>query len=274
MPDTGGDDEESDGAADRGEDRQRIDVTAGDDLDDDGEDDQAEHVVGDGRPEHDPRLGGGEGAQVAEHSRRDADARRRERRTDEQRGVPRLAEAEGDAAAEHERHGDADEGDAHRRAADSAELGEVHLHPDLDEEQQHAELGERDDRLAVRRNPAEHRRPDDDADDDLADDGGDFDPLAQLGGELGGDEDHRQVEQHRPSVGTVRWSGSVSSGRRHREITPPKCCGNTDADRRVSLCQPRGHHLVIQPRIRAARSPGRSTAGQCPPSGQRTTSRS
>ena len=47
----------------------------------------------------------------------------------------------GDGAAD-ERHDDADDGDEHRRPTDLAQLGEVHLHADLHEQQQHAELGE------------------------------------------------------------------------------------------------------------------------------------
>ena len=128
-------------AADRAGDRQGVDVVAGDDLDDDGEDEQAEHVVGHGRAEHDPRLGRGEGAQVAEHPRRDADARGRQGGAEEQRRVAGFAEPDADDAAEQERHGDADDGDGHRRSPDATELGEIHLHADLDEQQQDAELG-------------------------------------------------------------------------------------------------------------------------------------
>ena len=199
-----GDHEEADRPADRAEDRQGVDVVARHDLDDHGEDQQAEDVVGDRRAEDDPRLGGRQGAQVTEHPRRDPDAGCRERRADEQGGVAGLAETEGDTAAEHERHGNADHGDGHRGATDATQFREVHLHPDLHEEQQDAEFGKGDDRFAVGRDPAEHGRPDQDADDDLADDSRNVDPLAQFGGELGGDQDHRQVEQHRPSVGTRR----------------------------------------------------------------------
>ena len=139
-----------------------------------------------------------------------------------------LAEGEADGAAEEERHDDADDGDGHRRAADPTQLGEIHLHPDLHEEEEHADLGEGHDRLAVGGDPAEQGRPDQDADDDLADDGRNADPLAELGGELGGDQDHCQVEQHRPSVGSTSAVGPAPRG----GDTERSRAGNTAETRR------------------------------------------
>ena len=55
------------------------------------EDDEAHHVVGDRRAEHDARLVGGERPEVAEHPGGDADARGGERGADEQGGVEVLA---------------------------------------------------------------------------------------------------------------------------------------------------------------------------------------
>ena len=56
-----------------------------DEAHDDGEDDEADHVVGDGGAEHGARLDRRERLEVAEHPRRDADARRGERGADEER---------------------------------------------------------------------------------------------------------------------------------------------------------------------------------------------
>ena len=72
---------------------------------------------------------------------------------------------------------------------DPTELGEVHLHPDLHEQQQDAELGEHaeaDAALAAELDEPEHGRADEDAGDDLAEHGRDADALGALGGELGG----------------------------------------------------------------------------------------
>ena len=63
-------------------DRDRV---AGDHLDHDGEDDQAEHVVGDGGAEHDPRLDRRQRPEVAEDPGGDADAGRRQRGAEEDR---------------------------------------------------------------------------------------------------------------------------------------------------------------------------------------------
>ena len=76
------------------EDADRRDAAFGDDARDDGEDHEAEHVVGDRRTEHGARFDRRERAEVAEHARGDADARRGQRGADEQRFLAVEAEAE------------------------------------------------------------------------------------------------------------------------------------------------------------------------------------
>ena len=93
-----------------------------------------------------------------------------------------------------ERHDDADERDQERGAADAAELSEIHLEADFEQQQDHAELGERLQRLAAV-HPAEHRRPDDDAGDDLADDRRQSHAVRELGRNLGREQDDEDVEQ-------------------------------------------------------------------------------
>ena len=215
--DDGGHDEEADRAADRAKDRQRIDVASGDNLDDHREDDQSEDVVGNGRAEHDSSLGGGERLEVAEHPGRDSHARGGEGGTEEQCGVARFTETESDEPADHEWHHDADNGHRHRRPADATEFGEVHLHADLHQQQQHTQFGECGDGLAVRWNPPEQRGSDQDSDDDLADDSRHSDSLAQLGRDLGGEQNHRDVEQH---PGIVRMTASSCLWSRVRGHTP------------------------------------------------------
>ena len=93
------------------------------------------------------------------------------------------------------------------------ELGEVHLHADLDEQQQHAELGEHaeaDAALAAQLDEPEHGRADDDAGDDLAEHGRDADPLGALRGELGRDDDDEQVEQQSRQVDGLHGRRSLS----------------------------------------------------------------
>ena len=105
--------------------------------------------------------------------------------------------------ADDERDGDADDRDEHRGPADPAELGEVHLHPDLDEQQQHPELGEHaeaDAPLAPQLDEAEHGRPDEDAGHDLAEHRRHADPLGSLGRQLGGGDHDEEVEQQARQV--------------------------------------------------------------------------
>ena len=142
-----------------------------------------------------------------------------ERGPDVQRGVSGLSEAERDEPADQEGDRDTDRGHRHRRPADAPQFGEVHLHADLHEQQQHAKLGDCRHGLAVGRNPPEERRADDDADGDLADHGRHPDPLAQLGGELRGDQDHRDVEQHPGIVGIAARPCHRPNGRRHTQET-------------------------------------------------------
>ena len=54
---------------------------------------------------------------------------------------------------------------------------------------------ERVEHLVAVADPAQHRRADEDAGDDLADDGGDADPLGHLGRHLGGDQHDEDVAQ-------------------------------------------------------------------------------
>ena len=176
----------------------RADAAAGHHLDDDREDDEADDVVGDCSAEDDTSLGRRQCPQISEDARRDPDARRREGSAKEDRDVGRLTECSDGAAAEGEGYGHPDDGDEHGRAPDATKLGEVHLHADLDEQQQHADLGdhcEADAPVAGHLDETQHRRSDDDAGDDLAEDGGDADSLRQLGRQLGGGEDDEQVEE-------------------------------------------------------------------------------
>ena len=64
---------------------------------------------------------------------------------------------------------DADRRHGQRRTADRAQLPKVHLHADLEQQQDHAELAE-DPQDLVRTDETEHRRTDEDAGEDLADD--------------------------------------------------------------------------------------------------------
>ena len=164
------------------------------------------------------------------------------------------AEADAGAGTGDERHDDADDGDGQRGPTDAPELGEVHLHADLDEQQQHAELGEHaeaDAALAVEVDEPEHRRADDDAGDDLAEHGRDADPLGALRGELRRDDDHEQVEQQprqvdglhgepvaQPSVEMIASAMAVTSGfsrqPRRRTVTTasgPRTAADADEHR-------------------------------------------
>ena len=121
-----------------------------------------------------------------------------ERGAEEDRRLGVEAEPDAGAGADDERDGDADDGDEHRGPADPAELAEVHLHADLDEQQQHADLGEHaeaDAALAAELDEPEHGRSDDDAGDDLAEHRRYAEPLGHLGRQLGRGDDDEEVEQ-------------------------------------------------------------------------------
>ena len=195
------------------EDPDRRDAALGDDSRHDGEDHQAEHVVGDRRAEHGARFDRRERAQVAEHPCGDADARRGQRGADEQRFLTGEAEADPGRDAGRHRYDDADDRDEQRRPTDRAQVAEVHLHADLEQQEDDAELGEGVDDF-VRFDEAEQRRPDEDAGGDLGDDGRDVDAVRDLSGDLGRDEHDQDVEQDRVDVhrGAHPRSGSSNVG--------------------------------------------------------------
>ena len=214
------------------------DRVARDHLDHDGEDDQAEHVVGDGGTQHDARLDRRQRPEVTEDARRDADAGRRQRGAEEDRRLGVEAEAHAGPGADDERHGDADDGDEHRGPADPAELGEVHLHPDLDQQQQHPELGEHaeaDPPLPAQLDEAEHGWPDEDAGHDLAEHRRHADPLGSFGRQLGGGDHDEEVEQQARQVDGLHQAEWLSRarddgrGERHHvgvEAPPPAADGD------------------------------------------------
>ena len=140
--DDAGHDQEPNGQAEGGADRRDVDRTTRDDLDDHSENDEAQDVVGDRGTQHDASFGRGECSQVAEHTGGDADAGGGERGADEDRGVRAQAEQQPDAHTTRERCADTNHRDQQRCLAHLAELGEVHLHAHLQQQQQHTDLGE------------------------------------------------------------------------------------------------------------------------------------
>ena len=70
------------------------------------------------------------------------DAGGRERGAEEEGHVPRLAECEAGDDPEHHRCDHADGRDEHRRLPDRPQLGEAQLESDLEQQQDHPELGE------------------------------------------------------------------------------------------------------------------------------------
>ena len=205
------DDDETHCDHDDPRDAQNGNRTLGDDAADDGEDHEPEDVVGHGGAEH--RLGfhGGQGAQVAEDPRRDADTRRGERGADEHCLLARHAEREPRPGARDHWDRDTGERDEDRRPPHAAQLGDVHLEADFEQQEDHAELGERLQRLAVV-HPAEHRRPHDHARGDLADDGRDVDAVGQLGRHLRREQHDENVEENPVDVhgATRRRAGDLA----------------------------------------------------------------
>ena len=171
----------------------------GDDTRDDREDDQTDHVVGDRGTEHGARFDRCERAEVAEHPRSDADARRRQCRADEQCFLTVEAEADARTEARHHRDDHADDCDEEGRAPDGTQIPQVHLEADLEEQQDHAELGEDVQHLVGLDDP-EQRRPDEHSGDDLGDDRREADAIRDLGSDLRRDDHDQDVEQYRVDV--------------------------------------------------------------------------
>ena len=171
----------------------------GDESYDHREHDQAHHVVGDRGSDHCAGLDHGQRTQVAEHARRYADARGRERGADEQRLLAIVGEQPRDARPGREQRDHADGRHGQRRPAHCAELGEVHLEPDLEEQQDHAELAQHAHDV-VSLDETQHGRPDEDPGDDLADDGRHLDPFGDLGRHLGREQKDENVQKDRVHV--------------------------------------------------------------------------
>jgi hypothetical protein len=203
----GGHDQEGDGQAGHRRHRAGRDGPVGHEPHDDGEDDEPHHVVGHRRAEHGAGLDAGQGAEVPEHPGGDPHGRGGEGGAHEDGRARRLA-----SGGRHRPPGDEGQGDAEHRhlercPAHGPELPEVHLEPDLEEEQDDAELAEGVEDLA-RLHQAEGRRPECEPGEDLPHDGRQAHPLGALGRHLGGHEDEEDVEED-----AVHAGGRVTSAR-------------------------------------------------------------
>ena len=171
------------------------------------------------------------------------DAGRRERRADEQRLVAAVAQRRRDRVAAGHRHDDADRRDRQRRSPDRTEIGDVHLHADAEEQQDHPELAEHAQRL-VRPHEPEDRRPDDDPGDDLAHDRRHVDPLGDLRGELRRDEHDEDVQQDRSDIHRVSMRSAGAVGVDALEHVAPRPHGaDFEPERRDAPTQPQHVHV-------------------------------
>ncbi len=115
------------------------------------------------------------------------------------------ASAEPDPAEEGQ--DDAGAADRDRDPPDRPHLRELRLQPDPEEQEDDAELGE-DPQHLVDLDQPQHRRPDQEPAEDLADDRRLPDPLEDLVAELGGDEDEEEVSEDPSDVaGGGEWEG-------------------------------------------------------------------
>ena len=194
RPDADREDEERHRDHDDLHDVDHVDGPRGGDPHDDRQQHQAHHVVGHRGAENRAPLDAGQRPQVAEHPGGDAHARGGKRGAEEQGHVARLAEHEPGEDAEDNRDDDADRRDQQRGLPDRPQLRETELEPDLEEQQDHAELGEDGEHL-VGLEQAEDRRPHDDAGDDLADHRGHADALGDLRRDLRRQEDDDDVDE-------------------------------------------------------------------------------
>ena len=98
---------------------------------------------------------------------------------------------------------DTDGRDRQRRTPDRAQLSKVHLHAYVEQEEDHSELAEKSQDL-VRTDETEHRRTDEHAGEDLADDGRNADALRQLGRRLRREQHDRDVDENLSYVHTAK----------------------------------------------------------------------
>jgi len=158
------------------------------------EDQHGQHVVDDrGAQDHAPRPRAKD-TEVAEHARRDPNARGGQRRGQEDRNDERRPEepAQRESAGERERN--AQRADGQRRRPDTDEVVEPRLDPDLEEQEYDADLGE-ERRLAVHLVPAENGGADEDSGQDLPDDWWLADALEDLIADLGREEQDEELAE-------------------------------------------------------------------------------
>ena len=101
---------------------------------------------------------------------------------------------------------DAGAADRERDPPDRPHLREPRLQPDPEEQEDDAELGEDPQHLADLDQP-QHRGPDQDPAEDLADDRRLPDPLEDLVAELGREQDQEEVGEDPGGVGGGEWEG-------------------------------------------------------------------
>ena len=182
---------------------------------DDRQHDETHDVVRDGGPDDGTRLARRQRPKVAEDSCSDPDAGRRDRSADEDGCLRGGADGEHGAEPGNKRGGHPDRRHRHRRPTHRTQLGEVHLHPDLEKKQDHPDLAERSQGLVGGTDETEHRRTDDDAREDLANHRRHGEALRDFCGELRRDEHDEDVEEygadvHEVIASTTRTTGTTS----------------------------------------------------------------
>jgi hypothetical protein len=160
----------------------------------DSQDDEAQDVIHDGRPED--HLYGGimKTTKVSEHTRRDADAGGGEGGSDEHSHKGVVSEPVHDAVSNCEWDGDADQ--CHERGLRTRpqQVMDVGLQADFEQKNQDTELGQGVKNLRLM-DKAHHARADDHAGQQFTQDGGLADPLHALARHLGGKPDKGEAEQ-------------------------------------------------------------------------------
>ncbi len=242
-----GDGQERDGDEHDPQHAQRRHRARGREPHDHSEDDEPDHVIRDGGAEHGPRFDHRECLEVTQHPRRDAHAGRSERGADEDRLLSGHTDRTAERSASYERHDDADDRDRQRRASDRSELAQLELGADLEQQQDDPDLTEHPQHVA-RADEMEHRRPDQDAGEDLAHDRRDVQPLHELRRDLGGDQHDEDVEQRLVDAHRRLRNMGVAGAPRRRP--PDQWCGiGTEVRTRRAL--PRARARARSPRRRA-----------------------
>ena len=182
--------------------------SAGGERADHAQDDEPEDIVNHGGAENHLAVRSLEEAQITEHARRNSDAGGREsRRAHQRRHGRHVHGVQGQIASGEGKH-DAGRGDRASCAAHRPQRLEVGLHPDFEEQDEHADLGEGDHRRVGGIEDPQHRLAEQHTREQFAEHGGLSDALRGVPEHRGGKDRRHERQQKGLHAGSRRQRGA------------------------------------------------------------------